>query len=73
MFTLKSDSSGKSWYQIGYACRSVLVKFGNEVFDSSYVPEGEPQPKEDDAKNKLKWTARHFLKLSGAGEQSKRY
>lgn len=69
LFTLTSNSSGTSWYQIGFSCRTVLVKFGNEVFDPFFVPEGIEQPKGDDATNKLKWTARYFLKSSGVGDQ----
>jgi|GEM_PF-1144432 len=69
LFTLTSNSSGKSWYQIGYSCRTVLVKFGNETFDPSYVPEGQEQPKADDAGNKLKWTTRYFLKSLDAGDR----
>lgn len=68
LFTLTSDSSGASWYQIGFSCRAVLVKFGNEIFDPSYVPAGIEQPKGDDASSKLKWTVRHFLKLTKVGD-----
>lgn len=69
LFTLTSTSSGTSWYQIGFSCRAVLVKFANEVFNPSYIPEGQEQPKEDDASNKLKWTTRYFLKSLGAGDR----
>ena len=69
LFTLTSNSSGTSWYQIGFSCRTVLVKFGNEVFDPSYVPDGQDQPKEDDASNKLKWTTRFLLKSVDAGDR----
>lgn len=69
LFTLTSGSSGASWYQIGFSCRTVLVKFGNEVFDASYVSDGQEQPKEDDASNKLKWTTRYFLKSVDAGDR----
>jgi hypothetical protein len=69
LFTLTSGSSGVSWYQIGFSCRTVLVKFGSEVFVPSYVPEGQDQPKEDDASNKLKWTARFLLKSVDAGDR----
>lgn len=68
LFTLTSNSSGISWNQIGFSCRSVLVKFGNEVFNPSFVPTGIEQPKGDDASSKLKWTARYFLKLANAGD-----
>lgn len=69
LFTLGASGSEVSWYQIGYGCRTVLVKFGNEVFDPSFVPEGQDQPKGDDASNKLKWTARYYLKSFGAGDR----
>jgi hypothetical protein len=69
LFTLNATSSGTSWYQIGFSCRTVLVKYGNEVFSTSYVPEGQEQPKEDDASNKLKWTTRFLLKSEGAGDR----
>ena len=69
LFTLTSGSSGVSWYQIGFSCRTVLVKFGNEVFDPSCVPDGQDQPKEDDASNKLKWTTRYLLKSLDAGDR----
>lgn len=69
LFILTSNSSGKSWYQIGFSCRTVLVKFGNEVFDPSCVPDGQEQPKEDDASNKLKWTTRYLLKSVDAGDR----
>lgn len=69
LFTLTADSSGVSWFQLGYTCRHVLIQFANEVFDPRYVPEGQPQPKGDDAKEKLKWTVRRALKQEGAGDQ----
>jgi hypothetical protein len=69
LFTLTANSSGASWYLIGYSCRTVLIKFGNEVFRPHYVAEGQDQPKEDDANNKLKWTTRYCLKALGTGDR----
>jgi hypothetical protein len=69
LFTLSAASSGASWYQVGFSCRQTLVCFANEVFDPSYVPGSEDQPKGDDARGKLKWTTRHHLKQSGAGNR----
>jgi hypothetical protein len=69
LFTLSATSSGASWYQVGYSCRQTLVRFADEVFDSSYVPQGQDQPKQDDARSKLKWTVRHHLRQAGVGER----
>lgn len=69
LFTLTADSSGTSWNQMGYACRHVFLQFANEIFDPEYVPNGQVQPKGDDAKEKLKWTVRYFLKQTDAGSQ----
>lgn len=69
LFSLTAASSGASWYQLGYSCRTVLVRFANEVFERSYVAEGQDQPKEDDAQNKLKWTARYHLRRVGVGDR----
>lgn len=71
LFELATDSSGTSWYQVGYSCRAVLVKFAYEVFNPIYVPEGQEQPKADDAGNKLKWTSRHLIKSLGYGDRYK--
>ncbi|HEX9971918.1 MAG TPA: hypothetical protein VGD14_07595, partial [bacterium] len=59
-FSLSSNSSGISWYQIGYSCRSVLIRFSNDIFNTSYIPEGQNQPKGDDACEKIKWTTRYY-------------
>ena len=69
LFTLSAASSGASWYQVGYSCRQTLVRFANEVFDPSYVPQDQDQPRQDDARGKLKWTVRHHLKQAGAGNR----
>lgn len=69
LYTLTSDSTGSSWFQIGYSCRQILVRFANEVFSSSYVPQGEEQPKGDAAPAKLKWTVRHHLRQAGASDR----
>jgi len=69
LFTLSAASSGASWYQIGFSCRQILVTFANETFDPNHVPETESQPKGDDARSKLKWTIRHSLKQTGAGDR----
>jgi hypothetical protein len=69
LFSLTADSTGASWFQMGYTCRTVLIQFANEVFKPEYIPAGQEQPKGDDAKNKLKWTARQYLKQDGAGDQ----
>lgn len=69
LFTLAANSTGASWNQVGYACRHVLITFADEVFDPSYVPEGLEQPKGDNARDKLKWTVRSFIKQVGAGDQ----
>jgi hypothetical protein len=69
LFTLTAESTGESWYQVGYSCRHVLIQFANEVFHTDFVPEGQEQPKGDDAKEKLKWTARKFLKIGKVGDR----
>lgn len=69
LFSLKADSTGASWYQLGYTCRHVLIQYANEVFEPAYVSEGQLQPKGDDAKEKLKWAVRYALKHEGAGDQ----
>lgn len=69
LFTLSAESSTASWNQIGYSCRQTLVCFAKEVFSPIYVPEGEEQPKGDDARNKLKWTVRYHLKQAGVGDR----
>lgn len=69
LFSLKAGSSGPSWNQVGYACRHVLIRFADEVFKPEFVAEGNPQPKGDDARSKLKWAARYYLRTTGAGTQ----
>lgn len=69
LFTLTATDSDSSWYQIGYSCRHVLIKFANETFDPNYVSVGQDQPKGDDAKEKLKWIVRYFLKQGEAGDR----
>jgi hypothetical protein len=69
LFTLSATSIGSSWYQVGYSCRQVLVRFANEVFDPSFVPQGEEQPKGDDARSKLQWTIRYALKRCEVGDR----
>jgi hypothetical protein len=69
LFTLTAASTGMSWNKAGYSCRDVLIQFANEIFDPEYVPKDQEQPKGDDAKAKLKWVVRHFLKQDGAGDR----
>jgi hypothetical protein len=69
LFTLTAESTGESWYQVGYSCRHVLIQFANEVFHPNFVPEGQEQPKGDDAKEKLKWTVQYYLKKDGRGNR----
>ena len=69
LFSLTAGGSEVSWYQIGYICRAVLTEFANEIFDPSYLPKDQDQPKNDDASNKLKLTARYFLRSSGVGDR----
>ena len=69
LFSLTASGSEVSWYQIGFNCRTVLIKFANEIFDSSYLIEDQDQPNKDDASNKLKLTARYFLRSSGVGNR----
>lgn len=69
LFNLSATSTGESWNQVGYNCRHVLIQFASEIFDPSYVPEKNEQPKGDDAKEKLKWTVRYFLRLTNSGNR----
>lgn len=69
LFNLTASGSEVSWYQIGYNCRTVLTKFANEIFDSSYLLEDQDQPKKDDARDKLKLTARFLLRSSEVGDR----
>jgi hypothetical protein len=69
LFTSAAARSGASWNQLGYGCRHILIRFADEVFDPDYVPNGQEQPKGDDAREKLKWTVRHNLKVAKASGQ----
>jgi hypothetical protein len=69
LFNLSAKSGGTSWNEIGYKCRDIIIAFSKEVFDPSFVPDGQEMPKEDDAGNKLKWTARRYLKEEDVGDR----
>lgn len=69
LFSLSANPGSVTWNAIAYNCRHCLVQFASDVFDPTYVPDGQSQPKGDDAKAKLKWAARHHLKRQGAGDQ----
>lgn len=62
LFGSSTISSNASWNEVGYKCRDTIIAFSKEVFDPAFMPESEEMPKEDDAGNKLKFTARHYLK-----------
>jgi hypothetical protein len=69
LFSLTAASTGVTWNKVGYSCRDILLQFANEIFDPTYITKGQELPKGDDAKVKLKWTVRHFLKQDGAGDR----
>jgi hypothetical protein len=69
LFSLSSRSVDTSWNEIGYKCRDAMTAFAKEVFNPTFVPDGQEMPKEDDAGNKLKWTARHCLKAKDFGDR----
>ena len=69
LFTLTTKSIDTSWNEIGYKCRDIMIAFAKEVFNPTFVPDGQEIPKEDDASNKLKWTARHYLKAKDFGDR----
>lgn len=55
------SASGKViWQNIGNACRAALVAFANEIYDPNMAPAGAPQPKGDDAKQKITLALRHY-------------
>lgn len=47
---------------IANICRSIIIDFANNIFKESYLPANIPSPQEDNAKDKLKYTYRHFSK-----------
>ncbi len=69
LFNLSTRSGNTSWNEVGYKCRDTIIAFSKEVFNPSFVPEGQELPKEDDAGNKLKWTARRYLKAEDTGDR----
>jgi hypothetical protein len=69
LFSLTAASTGVTWNKVGYSCRDILLQFANEIFDPTYITKGQELPKGDDAKAKLKWTVRRFLKQDGAGDR----
>jgi len=68
LYTL-SDKSDNAWNVIGYKCRDAMIAFAKEVFEPAFMPEGQEQPKDDDVKSKLKYTARFYLKQNGFGDR----
>jgi hypothetical protein len=69
LFNLSTRSGDASWNEVGYKCRDIIIAFSKEVFNPSFVPAGQEMPKEDDAGNKLKWTARRYLKAGDSGDR----
>lgn len=69
IFSLATESSGNSWFQVGYSCRTILIKFADVIFKSEYVPQNIEQPKKDDADTKLKFTCRAMLKSLRYGDR----
>ncbi|MGA9100281.1 MAG: hypothetical protein WB392_15265 [Methanotrichaceae archaeon] len=67
LFTLSAKPDG-AWNVVGYKCRDTMIAFAKEVFEPRFMPEEEAQPKDDDVKSKLKYTARFHLKENGCGE-----
>jgi hypothetical protein len=47
---------------IASICRGIITDFASIIFDPTYLPPNTPAPQEDNAKDKLKYTYRHFAK-----------
>jgi len=47
---------------IANICRSIITDFASIIFDPTYLPPNTPALQEDNAKDKLKYTYRHFAK-----------
>lgn len=69
LFASAAKTVEASWNGVGYKCRDTMITFAKTVFRPTFVPEGQEMPKEDDAGNKLKWTARYYLKAEGLGDR----
>jgi len=68
LFSLSTKSVDAAWNEIGYKCRDTMITFAKEVFKSTFVPEDQELPKDDDAQSKLKYTSRYYLKAEGLGD-----
>lgn len=60
------SASGKViWRNVGNACRAALIAFADEIYDPSMMPADVPQPKGDDAKQKIVLALKqHWLRRS---------
>jgi hypothetical protein len=55
------SASGKViWRNVGNACRAALIAFADEIYDPSMAPADVPQPKGDDAKQRIVLALRHY-------------
>lgn len=64
---LFTGESPESWSGIANMCRTALINLADEAYISEYLPEGADQPKQDNAKDKLKYTLRYKLKSIDEG------
>jgi hypothetical protein len=63
------SASGKViWKNIGNACRAALIAFADETYVPSMSPAGAPQPKGDDAKQKIALALRHSRTQKPGGD-----
>ena len=69
LFSSSTKPIDASWNEVGYKCRDTMIDFAKEVFEPTFLPEDQEMPKEEDAGNKFKWTARYYLKAEASGDR----
>ena len=63
------SASGKViWQNVGNACRAALIAFASEIYRPDMAPAGAPQPKGDDAKQKITLALRHSCGQKPGGD-----